>query len=155
MTTLPFLLLAGLAAAQNSPRSPSVSELRDDFVEATDTATKEQALTALAKTAPTSSKDLRLLLDLFVRFPEMPVREAALSSIENANRNSPQLEPLVLTSSKSPTPRPSSSRSRQPCASGPRRPCPSSKRSPRAHSAPRTPRTSRFSPREKRLVDAV
>lgn len=106
MTTLPLLFLAALASAQMTAPSapPSVSQLHDAFVEATDDAQKTEATNALAKTAPSTPQDLRNLFDLFVRYPDVPLRNAAISSLSLANPHSPQLEPLILNYIQEPDP---------------------------------------------------
>ena len=82
--------------------APSVSLLKDRFIEAVDMAEKNKALTQLAKTAPTSGQDVAGLFDLFSRFPDREVRAAVMDSLAQIPPNSPQLEPLFLAYLKQP-----------------------------------------------------
>lgn len=103
-------LLPSLAsAAPATPPSatiaaPSVALLKDRFIEATDADEKNQALSLIAKTPPTSGQDVAGLFDLFSRFPENAVRRAVMDSLAQIPANSPQLEPLFLTYLKQPEP---------------------------------------------------
>lgn len=96
-------LLAVAAAAEPAPlAAPSVSVLKDRFIEAVKAEEKGELLAKLSKTPPTSGQDVAGLFDLFSRFPDVPIRRAVMESLALIPRDSPQLEPLFLAYLKQP-----------------------------------------------------
>lgn len=89
------VLLLALAAPSRAAGSQTVLQLRDAFVESVNPDKKKAALAELARLPPDDARDLQALFDLFMRFPEEAVRNAALSSLELANPGNPQFDPLV------------------------------------------------------------
>src|SRR5262249_26924006 len=69
-----------------------------------DTPSKSQALEELARTPPASARDLEALYQLFERFPDKPVREAALRSLRLLDAGRRDLEPAVVYYLRQPEP---------------------------------------------------
>lgn len=97
MTLQGLLLAVSLASAQMTApiATPSVRQLHDEFIESIDDGTKREVLLKIARTPPVSARDVQALFDLFLRFADTRVREAALASIELMDPHSPSLEPVV------------------------------------------------------------
>lgn len=92
------LLWASPAWAQMRapPMPPGIVDLHDAFIETIDAAQKQRALTQLSRTPPLTQRDVQALFDLFMRFPEQSVRQAALDSLGLLDQKNVHLEPLFL-----------------------------------------------------------
>lgn len=107
---LAALLLAGspLRAAeplQGAPvAAPSVTVLKDRFIEAVNAAERTRILDQIARTAPLSGQDVAHLFDLFSRFTDAYTRDAVMASLARLEPGNPQLEPLFMTYLRQPEP---------------------------------------------------
>lgn len=109
MTILPQILVAVLlsapARAVEAPSAPpSVTVLKDQFIEALGAPERTQILDQLAKTAPSSGQDVANLFDLFSRFSDDYTRKSVMASLSLLAPGSPQLEPLFMTYLRQPEP---------------------------------------------------
>jgi hypothetical protein len=107
-----LLLCAALASAQ-APQSaavtqggavPSVAELKERIISATDDTVRAKALDEMRRTAPITAQDVGALYDLFSRFPNPELRKAVMESLALIPRDSPQLEPIFVTYIRQPEP---------------------------------------------------
>ncbi len=104
------LLLAGspLRAAEplhGAPvAAPSVTVLKDRFIEAVNAAERTRILDQIARTAPRTGQDVAHLFDLFSRFTDAYTRDSVMSSLARLEPGSPQLEPLFMTYLRQPEP---------------------------------------------------
>ena len=98
MRTILLLVWPALSWGQLSapPAPPTVTRLHDDFIEAVEADKKAEALSALARTAPSSARDVQSLFDLFLRFADAPARGAALSSLELLDPHAANLDQLFI-----------------------------------------------------------
>jgi hypothetical protein len=85
------------ANAGPSTPPPSVSELTQQLIAATDDAGRTKAAELLKRTAPVSAQDVGALFDLFSRFPNPDLRAIVMSSLARIPPDSPQLEPIFVT----------------------------------------------------------
>lgn len=105
-----FLLAAWIAlcpparAAEPAPSAPSVTVLKDRFIEAGSSAERTKILDQIAKTAPVSGQDVAHLFDLFSRFTDAYTRDSVMASLARIAPGSPQLEPLFMTYLRQPEP---------------------------------------------------
>src|ERR1044071_864600 len=96
-----FYFLAAAArpaeAQMTAPLAPvNPTELHDQFVESVDEAKKLKLLAQLGRTPASTTRDVQSLFDLFMRFPDTQVRDAALSSLSMTNFQSPDLDVLLV-----------------------------------------------------------
>ncbi|MBI2789940.1 MAG: hypothetical protein HYX59_14795 [Elusimicrobia bacterium] len=95
-------------AAEPAPAAPaaapSVTVLKDRFIEAGSSAERTQILDQIAKTAPVSGQDVAHLFDLFSRFTDAYTRDSVMASLARIAPGSPQLEPLFMTYLRQPEP---------------------------------------------------
>lgn len=107
---LAALLLAGspLSAAEplgGAPvAAPSVTVLKDRFIEAVNGAERTRILDQIARTAPRSGHDVAHLFDLFSRFTDTYTRDSVMASLTRLEPGNPQLEPLFMTYLRQPEP---------------------------------------------------
>ncbi|MCR4295098.1 MAG: hypothetical protein NUW21_06155 [Elusimicrobia bacterium] len=107
---LAALLLTGspLRAAeplQGAPvAAPSVTVLKDRFIEAVNAAERTRILDQIARTAPRSGQDVAHLFDLFSRFTDAYTRDSVMASLTRLEPGNPQLEPLFMTYLRQPEP---------------------------------------------------
>jgi hypothetical protein len=73
--------LAGPARCLEAAAPRSLTVIHDRFIEAVETADRKAALNELSQTPPASLPELKAIFDIFMRFPEKPVREAVLSAL--------------------------------------------------------------------------
>lgn len=98
-------LLASPAAADEGPVAmPSVSVLKDRFIEATTGPERTKVLDQIARTAPVSGQDVAHLFDLFSRFTDTYTRDSVMASLARIAPGSPQLEPIFITYLRQPEP---------------------------------------------------
>src|SRR5205823_3131056 len=98
------LLLAPSAAHAADAPPQSVAALKDQIIEAVSPSERGALFEALAKTPPTTGRDVGALFDLFLRFSEEPARRAVLESVSLMPQSSAQLEPLFISYLKQPDP---------------------------------------------------
>jgi hypothetical protein len=80
-----------------APLAPvNPTELHDQFVESVDEVGKMKLLEKLARTPASTTRDVQSLFDLFMRFPDSQVRDAALASLSLTNFQSPDLDVLLV-----------------------------------------------------------
>src|SRR5882672_3293705 len=111
-----LLLLHTQAAAQmntqqetpppqlTAPLATTVSELHEQFVESVDEAQKTKIIERLAHTPPEGTRDIQALFDLFMRFSQTSVRDAALNSLEMTHFENPDLDVLLVHYLQQPEP---------------------------------------------------
>ncbi|MDE2038854.1 MAG: hypothetical protein KGO96_11775 [Elusimicrobia bacterium] len=89
---------ATAAAAMTAPlAAASVRDLHDAFIEAVSDSSKAAILRRLSTTVPRDAGDLEALFDLFMRFPDRLVRDAAFESLTLMQPDSgAQADPLLL-----------------------------------------------------------
>lgn len=95
-------------APQEAPSAPvaapSVTVLKDRFIEAVGGAERTKILDQIARTAPRSGQDVAHLFDLFSRFTDVYTRDSVMASLTRLEPGNPQLEPLFLTYLRQPEP---------------------------------------------------
>ena len=98
MKTLLSVVLACAALGQMTApiAPPSARELHVRFIETVDPAAKQNILNELARTPPATLYDAEALYDLFMRFPDDPVRKATLDSLQLMSPGAVDIEPLLL-----------------------------------------------------------
>lgn len=107
---LAAVLMAAPARAEEAPpapapaAAPSVTILKDRFIEATSAAERTKVLDQIAKTAPVSGQDVAHLFDLFSRFTDVYTRDSVMASLARIAPGSPQLEPIFMTYLRQPEP---------------------------------------------------
>ncbi|MBI3553830.1 MAG: hypothetical protein HY077_15150 [Elusimicrobia bacterium] len=111
MIILPILFQAALLAGEpapvemTAPIAPvSVADLHNQFIESVEDANKAKVLTTLSRTPPEDTRDVQSLFDLFMRFSDMRVRDAVLSSLQLLNLHSPDLDVLFVHYLQQPEP---------------------------------------------------
>lgn len=108
MTTFLALLLAVAAGAQTEmtpPQMPAgVLELHDRFISSTDPNQKLRLLEEIARTPAATTRDVQSLFDLFLRFDDSSVRDAAMRSLQLISFESPDLDDLFLHYLQQPEP---------------------------------------------------
>lgn len=98
------LLMPAAAASEAPAGAPSVTILKDRFIEAVGAAERTKVLDLIAKTAPVSGQDVAHLFDLFSRFTDTYTRDAVMASLARIAPGSPQLEPIFMTYLRQPEP---------------------------------------------------
>lgn len=83
---------------------PSVTVLKDRFIEATNGEERTKILDQIAKTAPVTGQDVAHLFDLFSRFTDAHTRDSVMASLARLTPGSPQIEPLFMTYLRQPEP---------------------------------------------------
>lgn len=107
---LAALLLAGSPSRAAEPlqgapvAAPSVTVLKDRFIEAVNAAERTRILDQIARTAPRTGQDVAHLFDLFSRFTDAYTRDSVMASLARLEPGSPQLEPLFMTYLRQPEP---------------------------------------------------
>ncbi len=91
-------------AAETPAAAPSVTVLKDRFIEATNSAERTKILDLIARTAPVSGQDVAHLFDLFSRFTDTYTRDSVMASLARIAPASPQLEPIFMTYLRQPEP---------------------------------------------------
>lgn len=105
MSLCPPARAAEPAPAPAAPAAaPSVTVLKDRFIEAGSSAERTKILDQIAKTAPVSGQDVAHLFDLFSRFTDAYTRDSVMASLARIAPGSPQLEPLFMTYLRQPEP---------------------------------------------------
>lgn len=99
------VLAVSLAGAQAGPAaSPSVSLLKERFVEATDEPTRVNLLDQISATRPVSAQDVSALFDMFSRYSDPELRKKVMASLARIDPSSPQLDPLFISYLNQPEP---------------------------------------------------
>ncbi|MBI4375768.1 MAG: hypothetical protein HY549_04885 [Elusimicrobia bacterium] len=96
------LALSALAAQFEAPIT--VTSLSQTFIESVDEGDKRRALDHLARIPIMTARDAQSAHDLFVRFPDRPVREAVLASLERMDRQNQALGSFFLRCLQDPEP---------------------------------------------------
>lgn len=105
MSLCPPARAAEPAPAPDVPAAaPSVTVLKDRFIEAGSSAERTKILDQIARTAPVSGQDVAHLFDLFSRFTDAYTRDSVMASLARIAPGSPQLEPLFMTYLRQPEP---------------------------------------------------
>src|SRR5436309_1127799 len=96
-----LLLLQSAASAQGPQMTApiaqnSVGQLHEQFIESSDEAEKAKILSRLTRTPPESAREVQALFDLFMRFPQTDVRDAALNSLALTEFQDPSLDVLFV-----------------------------------------------------------
>ncbi len=104
---IPLAVLAiSLAGAQTAGPvgSPSVSLLKERFVEATDEPTRIKLLDQISAARPVSARDVSALFDMFSRYSDPGLRKKVMASLALIDPSSPQLDPLFISYLNQPEP---------------------------------------------------
>lgn len=99
-----LLLCAPVRSSETASLGPSVTVLKDRFIEATSGADKKKVLDQIARTAPISGQDVAQLFDLFSRFTDVYTRDSVMASLALIAPGSPHLEPIFMTYLRQPEP---------------------------------------------------
>jgi len=99
-----WMSLCPPARAAEPAAAPSVTVLKDRFIEAGSSAERTKILDQIARTAPVSGQDVAHLFDLFSRFTDAYTRDSVMASLARIAPGSPQLEPLFMTYLRQPEP---------------------------------------------------
>jgi len=108
-----LILLQAAALAAEPAEAPqmtapltavSASDLHDQFIEGTDDARKNKVLQELSRTPASGPRDVAALFDLFMRFPDTQVRDAALASLQLMTQSTPDLDVLLVHYLQQPEP---------------------------------------------------
>ncbi|MDP3544004.1 MAG: hypothetical protein Q8T11_16180 [Elusimicrobiota bacterium] len=99
------LLARSAAPVEGGPvAAPSVTVLKDRFIEAVNGAERTRILDQIARTPPRSGQDVAHLFDLFSRFTDTYTRDSVMASLARLEPGNPQLEPLFMTYLRQPEP---------------------------------------------------
>jgi hypothetical protein len=91
-----FLLAAAAAAQTSGAYPPNVDGWHQEYLETTSAERKLALLKDIAGTPPASSREVQALFDLFSRFDDKTVRDAAMASVHRLTPQAKSLENAFL-----------------------------------------------------------
>jgi hypothetical protein len=89
-------MLAAPSWAQTPLPRRDLGAIHDQFIESLEKEKKAEALEELARTPPLTMQDTKWAFDLFMRFPEVPVRRAVISALNRIESGNVQLEAAFM-----------------------------------------------------------